>query len=83
MLESVDTMINSWATSTFITLSNIGIGLIIIPISVGIPCTLSLGNKVILELITNKYKNTKTKNRMIDKQMIILINYIENPFKIF
>ena len=45
VLESVDSIIIIGATSTSITLSIIGMGLIILPISAGIACTLSLGTK--------------------------------------
>ena len=47
MLESVDTVVVIGATSTSIFLSITGNGLIILPISAGIACTLSLGNKVL------------------------------------
>ena len=56
ILESVDSIAIIGATSTSITLSIAGIGLIILPISAGIACTLSLGNKVLHKLIINKYK---------------------------
>ena len=46
-LESVDSIVIIGATSTSITLSITGIGLIVLPISAGIPCVLSLGNKVL------------------------------------
>ena len=59
VLESVDSIVIIGATSTSITLSIIGIGLIILPISAGIACTLSLGNKVLHKLIINKYNNYK------------------------
>ena len=54
VLESVDSIIIIAATSTSITLSITGIGLIILPISAGIACTLSLGNKILHKLIINK-----------------------------
>ena len=47
ILESVDSIVIVGATSTSITLSITGIGLIILPISTGNACTLSLGNKVL------------------------------------
>ena len=47
VLESVDSIVIIGATSTSITLSIAGIGLTILPISTGIACTLSLGNKVL------------------------------------
>ena len=42
-----------------ITLSITGIGLIILPISASIACTLSLGNKILHKLIINKYNKYK------------------------
>ena len=57
--ESVDSIVIIAATSTSITLSITGIGLIILPISAGIACTLSLGNKVWHKLIINKYNKFK------------------------
>ena len=54
ILESVDSIVIIGATSTSITLSVTGIGLIILPISAGNACTLSLGNKVLHKLIINK-----------------------------
>ena len=59
ILESVDSIIIVAATSTSITLSVTGIGLIILPISAGIACTLSLGNKILHKLIINKYNKYK------------------------
>ena len=55
VLESVDSIIIIGATSTSITLSITGVGLIILPISAGIACTVSLGNKVLHKIIINKY----------------------------
>ena len=54
ILESVDSIVVIAVTPTSITLSITGIGLIILPISAGISCTLSLGNKVLHKLIINK-----------------------------
>ena len=47
ILESVDGFVIIGATSTSITLSLTGVGIIILPISAGIACTLSLGNKIL------------------------------------
>ena len=47
ILEFVDSIVIIAATSTSITLSVTGIGLIVLPISAGIACGLSLGNKVL------------------------------------
>ena len=58
-LEPVDSIVIIGATSTSIFLSITGIGLNILPISVGIACTLSLGNKVLHKLIINKYNKYK------------------------
>ena len=55
VLESVDSIVIIAATATSITLSVTGIGLIVLPISAGIACTLSLGNKILRKLIINKY----------------------------
>ena len=59
VLESVDSIVIIAATSTSITLSVTGIGLIILPISAGIACALSLGNKVLHKIIINKYNKYK------------------------
>ena len=59
VLESVDSIVIIAATSTSITLSFTGFGLIILPISAGIACTLSLGNKLLHKIIINKYNKYK------------------------
>ena len=59
VLESVDSIILVAATSTSIALSITGIGLIVLPISAGITCGLSLGNKILHKLIINKYNKHK------------------------
>ena len=59
ILESVDSIVVIGATSTSITLSVPGFGLIILPISAGIACALSLGNKILHKLIINKYHKYK------------------------
>ena len=59
VLESVDSIVIIGATSTSITLSVTGIGLIVLPISVGIACGISLGNKILHKLIINKYNKYK------------------------
>ena len=59
VLESVDSIVIIGATSTSITLSVTGIGLIVLPISAGIACALSLGNKILHKLIINKYNKYK------------------------
>ena len=54
ILESVDSIVIIGATSTSITLSVTGIGLIVLPISAGIACGLSLGNKVLHKITISK-----------------------------
>ena len=59
VLESVDSVVIIGATSTSITLSVTGVGLIILPISAGIACALSLGNKILHKIIIHKYNKYK------------------------
>ena len=59
ILESVDSIVTIAATSTSITQSVTGVGLIILPISASIACGLSLGNKILHKLIINKYNKYK------------------------
>ena len=59
VLESLDSIVIIATTSTSKTLSVTGFGLIILPISAGNACTLSLGNKVLHKLIINKYNKYK------------------------
>ena len=59
ILESADSIVIIAATSTSITLSVTGIGLIVLPIPAGIACTLSLVNKILHKLIINKYNKYK------------------------
>ena len=59
ILESVDSTVIIGATSTSIPLSITGVGLLILPISAGIACTLSLGNKILHKIIINKYNKYK------------------------
>ena len=59
ILESVDSIVIIGATSTSITLSITDIGMIVLPISAGIACGLSLGNKILHNIIINKYNKYK------------------------
>ena len=59
VLVSVDGIVIIAATSTSKTLSVTGVGLIILPISAGIACGLSLGNKMLHRLFINKYNKNK------------------------
>ena len=69
ILESIDSIVIIGATSTSITLSVTGVGLIILPISAGIACGLSLGNKFLHKLIIKKYNKNK-KHYERDQQTI-------------
>ena len=69
ILESVDSIVIIGATSTSITLSISGIGLFVLPISAGIACCLSLGNKILHKIIINKYNKYK-KQYERDRQTI-------------
>ena len=59
VLESLESIIIIGATSTSLNLSITGIGLIVLPISAGIACTLSLSNKILHKLKINKYNKYK------------------------
>ena len=59
ILKSFDTFVIIATTSSSITLSLTGIELIVIPISTAIACGLSIGNKVLYEIIINKYNKYK------------------------
>ena len=59
ILKSFDTFVIIATTSSSITLSLTGIGLIVIPISTATACGLSIGNKLLYEIIINKYNKYK------------------------
>ena len=59
ILESVDSIVIIATTSTSITLSITGVGLIILPLSAGVACALSLGNKILHKLNISKYNKYK------------------------
>ena len=59
ILKSFDTFVIFATTSTSITLSLTGIGFIAIPISTATACGLSNNNKVIYEILINKYNKYK------------------------
>ena len=75
ILESVDT-IAIGATTTSVTFSVIGVGLIVVPISAGVACALSLANKVLHKLILSKFNKYKEQFEKV-KQYYHFINYIE------
>ena len=59
ILKSFDTFVIIATTSSSITLSLTGIGLLVIPISTASACVFSVGNKIIYEIIINKYNKYK------------------------
>ena len=59
VLKSFDSFVIIATTSSSITLSLTGIGLIVVPKSTASACPLSIGNKVLYEVIINKYKKYK------------------------
>ena len=82
ILESVDSIVIIAATSTSITLSVTRIGLIVLPVAAGVACGLSLANKVLHEIITNKYNKYKKQHEKDQQTIKFLINYTENLYKI-
>ena len=59
ILKSFDTIVIIATTSTSITLSVTGIGLIAIPISTATACGLSITNKVLYAIVMQKYNKNK------------------------
>ena len=59
ILKSFDTFVFIAMTSSSIALSHTGISSIVIPIPTATACGLSFGNKVLYEIIINKYKKYK------------------------
>ena len=50
-LESIDTVNNIAPTATAVTFSVTGVGLVVLPISLGVASALSFGNKVLYKII--------------------------------
>ena len=59
ILKSFDTFVIIATTSSSITLSLTGSGLIAIPLSTATACGLSIGNKVLYEIVMQKYNKYK------------------------
>ena len=59
ILKSFDTIVNNATTSSSISLSLTGFGLIVIPISSSFACGLSITNKVLNEIVLQKYNKHK------------------------
>ena len=81
ILKPFDTFVIIGTTSSSITLSLTEIGLIAIPIA-SKACGLTINNKVIYEIVMKKYNKYKKNIIKINKQLILLINYIENVYRI-
>ena len=60
IIKSFDTIVYPATTLSSITLSLTGIGLLAIPISTATASGLSIGNKVIYEVVINKENKYKT-----------------------
>ena len=84
ILKSFDTFVIIATTSSSITPSLAGMGLIVISISTATACALSIGNKVLNEIIINKNINYKKlfETVYINKQSNLSIFYTESPYKI-
>ena len=78
--KSFDTIIVA-TTSTSITLSLTELGLIVIPISTGIACGLTISNKVIYEIMMQKYNKYK-KQYERDLLLNLSMNYTVKVYKI-
>ena len=59
ILKSINTIVISAATSSSLLLSLTGFGLIVIPILSSSACGLSITNKVLYEIVMQKYNNYK------------------------
>ena len=81
ILKSFDTFVIFAKTSSSITLSVTGMGLIAKPISTATACRSSIGNKVINEIITHKYKNTKNNMKMVNKTIKSFQKNIQKNFE--
>ena len=82
ILNSFDTFVIIATTSSSITLSLRGLGLIVIPVSTASACALSIGYKVIYEIIINKdnkYKKQYEKDQQTIKSSDKLYrNYLQD-----
>ena len=76
IIKSFDTIVIIATTSSSITLILTGIGLIAFPKSTATAWGLSIGNKVIYEIIINKYNKYKTQIEL-DQQTIKYFNKLD------
>ena len=79
VINSFDTFVNIATTSSSITLSLTRIGLIAILISTATACGLSIGNKVIYEIIINKYN----KYEKLYERDLQTIKFFDNLYRNF
>ena len=68
ILKSLDTFVIIATTSSALSMSLTGIGFIVIPISSAILCGLIVNNKVIYEIVVQKYNKYKDNMKKIKKQ---------------
>ena len=66
ILKSFDTFVVIATTSSSITLSLTGITLIAVPVSIVTACGLSIGDKILYEIIVNKYSKLKWHSESAD-----------------
>ena len=59
ILEAVDTVVILGSTATSVTLSITDIGLIMLPITAGIGCSITISNKVLHKILIDKYNKHK------------------------
>ena len=74
ILESVDTIVIIGATTKSETLSVIGVGLILVPISAGVACALSLANKVLHTTILNNFNKYKKQYEKYSQTILSIDN---------
>ena len=81
-IKAFDTFVIIARTSSSITLSVTGIGLLVIPISTATACRLSIGKKILHEIVMQKYKKYKKQYGKDQKQLKPLIIHIGKVYKI-
>ena len=82
-LQSVDTVASMGATKTPVTLLVTGVGLIVLPISAGYACVLSLGNRVKRKIIKKTGNSLKKYLKKAYKQLTPPLNYAKKVWKFF
>ena len=81
ILKSIDKFLNTATTSSLITLSLTGIGTLAILISTATACRLSIGNKVLYEIIINKYNKYKETYEKTNKLLNFLTYLIKKALQ--